>query len=234
MEEPLVRIKSDNPAEKLQDLAREIAARLAEPFPAAEVHWKPGSVSGTRALALAYITARAVMDRLDEVLGVDGWEATYEPLANGSVVCTLSCRIAEHLVRKQDVGSPSEQDDEGDRTKAGFSDALKRAAVHFGVFRYGYRLGRQWVDYDPQKRQFIRQPVLPAWALPKSKGLSVQREAHLLDLIASTRSDERRLLDHFHVARLADLTDDQADQAESMLRQKQAAANGKAPKGGRP
>jgi hypothetical protein len=226
VEEPLVTIKPDPPA-KPQDLARETAARLAEPFPPEEVHFRPGSTSGNRALALAYVDARSVMDRLDAVLGVDGWEDSYSVLPNGSVVCVLTCRIDGHLVRKTDVGSPSEQDDEGDRTKAAFSDGLKRAAVHFGVFRYGYRLPRQWCDWDPQKRQFVRQPVLPAWALPKSKGLSVQREAQLLDLIAATRSDERRLLDHFHVARLADLTDDQADKAESMLRQKQAASNGK-------
>jgi hypothetical protein len=213
-------------------------AALAEPFDPAEVHFKPGAINGNRALALAFITARAVMDRLDEVLGVDGWEDTYEPLPNGSVVCCLTCRIDGHLVRKTDVGSPSEQDDEGDRTKAAFSDALKRAAVHFGVFRYGYRLPSQWCNCTTMERggrtvfkSWLQQPVLPAWALPKSTGLSLQREAQLLDLIASTRSDERRLLDHFQVSRLADLTDEQADRAESMLRQKQAAAKSKpAPK----
>jgi hypothetical protein len=37
---------------------------------------------------------------------------------------------------KVDVGGPSEQPDGGDWLKAAFSDALKRAAVKFGVGRH--------------------------------------------------------------------------------------------------
>src|SRR5205823_3297906 len=73
-------------------------------------------------------------------------------------------------VMKMDVGGPSEQPDGGDRMKAAFSDALKRAAVKFGVGRYLYRLPAQWVDYDPVKRQFRSAPTLPAFALPKRSG----------------------------------------------------------------
>jgi hypothetical protein len=69
-------------------------------------------------------------------------------------------------VTKVDVGGPSEQPDGGDRLKAAFSDALKRAAVKFGIGRYLYRLPSQWVDYDPQKRQISRPPTLPTFALP--------------------------------------------------------------------
>jgi hypothetical protein len=39
--------------------AAELLARLAEPFDPAEVRFKPGRVSGSRALALAYVDARA-------------------------------------------------------------------------------------------------------------------------------------------------------------------------------
>src|SRR5262249_44867130 len=52
---------------------------------------------------------------------------------------------------------------------AAFSDALKRAAVKFGVGRYLYRLPQQWCDYDPQKRRFVKEPALPESALPKPK-----------------------------------------------------------------
>ncbi len=143
-----------------------IAEQLAAPFPASDVRWKPQTVSGNRALAIAYIDARAVIDRLDEVLGIDGWTDAYEVLPDGSVVCTLKARIGETWVSKVDVGGPSEQPDEGDRRKAAFSDALKRAAVKLGIGRYLYRLPRQWVDWDPQKRQFVKTPALPAWAMP--------------------------------------------------------------------
>jgi len=139
---------------------------LAAPFDPHEVRFKPAVVTGNRALALAYVDARVIQDRLDDVLGVEGWQDDYKCLTDGSVVCRLRLRLGDEWVTKVDVGGPSEQPDGGDRIKAAFSDALKRAAVKFGVGRYLYRLPSQWVDYDPQRRQFVRPPVLPASALP--------------------------------------------------------------------
>jgi hypothetical protein len=135
------------------------------------VRWKPQTISkdGTRALAICYIDARAVQDRLDAVFGVNGWQDRYDLLPDGSAVCRLRCRIGQRWVVKSDVGSPSEQPDEGDRHKAALSDALKRAAVKYGIGRYLYRLPRQWVDWDAQKRQFVRVPTLPPSALPAAK-----------------------------------------------------------------
>jgi hypothetical protein len=75
-------------------------------------------------------------------------------------------RLGEEWITKMDVGGPSEQPDEGDRRKAAFSDALKRAAVKFGVGRYLYRLKPMWVDYDTQRKQFAKPPQLPDSALP--------------------------------------------------------------------
>jgi hypothetical protein len=149
----------------------DIAARLAAPFDPREVRWKPQTVTkdGKRALAIAYIDARAVIDRLDEVLGIDGWTDAYAVLPDGSTVCTLKARIGDAWISKVDVGGPSEQPDEGDRRKAAFSDALKRAAVKLGIGRYLYRLKSQWSDWDASKRQFIRLPALPPDALPPAK-----------------------------------------------------------------
>jgi hypothetical protein len=142
---------------------------LAAPFDAAEVRFKPAVVSGNRALALAYVDARVIQDRLDDVLGVTGWQDNYECLPDGVVVCRLRIRVGDEWLTKVDVGGPSEQPDEGDRRKAAFSDALKRAAVKFGIGRYLYRLPSQWVDYDPQRRQFVKTPALPPYALPDSR-----------------------------------------------------------------
>lgn len=143
--------------------------RLAEPFDPSEIEWKPGKVSGERCLALAYIDARCVMDRLDEVLGTLGWQDAYDVLTNGSVTCRLSVRIGEEWVTKMDVGAQSEQPDEGDRMKAAFSDALKRTAVKFGIGRYLYSLAPQWVDFDPVKKRITKAPTLPAFACPQAK-----------------------------------------------------------------
>jgi hypothetical protein len=148
--------------------AKAIAAALAAPFDQSEVKFKPAIVSGSRAMALAYVDARAIQDRLDDVLGVAGWQDEYEMLPDGSVLCRLKCKIGGEWITKMDVGGQSEQPDEGDRHKAAVSDALKRTAVKFGVGRYLYRLPRQWVDYDSSKRQFTKTPTLPGAALPAS------------------------------------------------------------------
>ena len=148
-----------------------LTQKLLAPFEAGEVKFKPAVVSGSRALALPYVDARVIQDRLDEVLGVAGWQDEYECLPDGSVVCRLRLRLGHRWITKMDVGGPSEQPDEGDRRKAAFSDALKRAAVKFGVGRYLYRLKPIWVDYDPQRKQFVKPPQLPDSALPDRKVL---------------------------------------------------------------
>jgi hypothetical protein len=144
----------------------DINKALAAPFDPKEVKFRAGAIAGARALALAYVDARVIQDRLDAVVGPTGWQDDYDPLPDGSVVCRLRLKIGDEWLCKVDVGGPSEQPDGGDRLKAAFSDALKRAAVKFGVGRYLYRLTSQWVDYDPQKRQIIKAPQLPDWALP--------------------------------------------------------------------
>jgi hypothetical protein len=145
---------------------REIEEALARPFSAEEVRFKPQTISGNRALAVAFVDARVIMDRLDEVVGVDGWTDDYQRLDSGEVVCRLSVRLNGEWLTKVDVGGQSGQPDAGDRVKSAFSEALKRAAVKWGVARYLYRLPMTWCDYDPQRRQFVRPPQLPAWALP--------------------------------------------------------------------
>lgn len=160
-----------------------VAERLAEPFPPEAVGWKPQSIKGDRAMAVAYIDARDVMDRLDEVLGPENWMDSYEVLNDGCVVCTLEVHFPDSdekiWASRQDVGSPSEQSDSGDRLKAAFSDALKRAAIKFGIGRYLYRLPIQWADYDSMKKQFRAPPGLPAWAIPKGTKNMTDKEAKL-------------------------------------------------------
>lgn len=188
-----------------------IQSRLAEPFEANEIKWKPAMVKGDRALALAYIDARLVMDRLDDVVGVGNWQDSYEQLSDGNVACTLRVRIAGEWISKTDVGGESEQPDDGDKCKAAFSDALKRAAVKFGVGRFLYRLPQQWVDYDPQRRQFKRTPGLPTWlskpapAAPPPKPDPVRQIAAKLD--ATVVSDRGELITAEHAQELESFLD---------------------------
>ncbi len=134
----------------------QVMEALASPFESNEIRHKPGVVSGNRALAIPYVDARAIQDRLDLVLGLANWQDEYECLADGSVICRLRIRLGDEWIIKVDVGGPSDQPDEGDRRKAAFSDALKRAAVKFGIGRYLYRQTPQWLDFDPVRKQFVR------------------------------------------------------------------------------
>jgi hypothetical protein len=145
---------------------------LAAPFSETEVKFKPQVVKNNRAMALAYVDVRAIMDRLDDVLGVGNWQDHYEILADNSVMCRLRLFINGRWITKSDVGSPSEQPDSGDRLKAAVSDALKRAAVKFGIGRYLYRLPQVWADYDPVKKQFVTPPKLPLWAQAKPSAIA--------------------------------------------------------------
>ncbi len=154
-----------------------IAAALSAPFEPKEVKFKPQMVKNNRALAMGYIDARLIQDRLDDVLGVENWQDRYDFLPDGSVVCRLRLKLGGRWITKTDVGSPSEQPDSGDRVKAAVSDALKRAAVKFGIGRYLYRLPAQWVDYDPVKKQITQLPQMPAFAIPKAKAQATVQPA---------------------------------------------------------
>jgi hypothetical protein len=146
--------------------ARQIQHALAVPYDPDEVKWLPKVVRNGKALAFAYVDARVVMDRLDSVLGVTGWQDDYRFLPDGAVVCTLRCKIDGEWITRTDVGGMSEQPDEGDRRKAAVSDALKRASVKFGVGRYLYSLPSAWAEYDEKAKRFTEVPSLPEWAMP--------------------------------------------------------------------
>ena len=149
-----------------------VFAELAKPFPASEIQWKVQSVSRDRrrALVLAYLDARAIMDRLDAVVGPAGWTDSYEiyPVSEtgNQQLARAKCRLTILGVAKEDVGEASMTTDQAASVKAAVSDALKRAAVKFGVGRYLYRLDSTWVDYDDTKKAPLETPNLPAWALP--------------------------------------------------------------------
>lgn len=114
----------------------DLFAALAAPFDVNEV--KIRSLSGRQ---IHYITARTVMNRLDEVLGPENWWDSYRPGEN-SVLCELTIRLPDGtMLTKSDAGGYAGMADSGDDDKSGFSDSFKRAAVKFGVARYLYRDG---------------------------------------------------------------------------------------------
>ena len=114
----------------------DLFAALAAPFEPEEV--KIRSQTGRQ---LHYVTARTVMNRLDNVLGPENWWDEYVPSEN-SVLCRLTIRLPDGVaLTKADAGGYAGMSDSGDDDKSGYSDAFKRAAVKLGVARYLYRDG---------------------------------------------------------------------------------------------
>jgi hypothetical protein len=155
----------------------EIRRQLAAPFRSYYVGWKAQATSKdrTRALAVAYTDARTVMDRLDQVVGPGNWSDAYRlarPVRAGDGEFAVECRLTLFAVAKSDVGTADEEDDgsQASLSKSAYSDALKRAAVKWGIGRYLYRVSRQWVDYDSARKQLAETPELPGWALPGGTG----------------------------------------------------------------
>ncbi|WP_246196277.1 Rad52/Rad22 family DNA repair protein [Aquisphaera giovannonii] len=114
----------------------DLFAALAAPFEHDEVRIRP---QGNQ--KLQYVTARTVMNRLDDVLGPSNWWDEYIPQEK-SVICKLTIRLPDgSTLTKSDAGGYAGMSDQGDDDKSGFSDSFKRAAVKFGIGRYLYRDG---------------------------------------------------------------------------------------------
>jgi len=132
--------------------------KLTEEFPAEEVHLLAKQISqdGTRCLALAYLDARHVSERLTEVFGIGGWSVSHEVVSEKCVKTRLRILDTEYPEAVfEDFGYSDAADNQPqpEHLKAAASDGLKRAAVLLGVGRYLYRLGRTWCDYDAEARQ---------------------------------------------------------------------------------
>ena len=88
---------------------------------------------GPGGVELVYITARDVMDRLDEAGGIDGWSTNLREV-QGRVTCELSLNISGTWITKTDGAGDTGIEGE----KGAISDSLKRSAVLWGVGRYLY------------------------------------------------------------------------------------------------
>ena len=141
----------------------------------------------SKGLALAYIDARDVMDRLDFVVGPLNWQAKYPFLG----CCELSLLIGGQWVTK--ANGAGEPDFEG--AKGQYSDAFKRAGVMWGIGRYLYGLSNIWLEIDRYKK-FTTTPKLPKWAKPEEWDripLETRQDVYAQSLDAMNASDDNGL-----------------------------------------
>lgn len=170
---------------------------LRKPFSPEDIEWRIGrkNKDKTKAEVLAYVTARAVMERFDEAVGPENWSVHYETVDMGQAgnldrmgnkkdlkgfLCTIEIRLARSeesdycdyiIVSREDVSQCTDVEP----LKGGASGAMKRAAVQFGVGRYLYKLKSNWVNIDQYGN--FKVPKLPDWALPEGYVYATEMEA---------------------------------------------------------
>lgn len=163
-------------------------AKLKEPFPFDDLEFrlqscgeKDGKFWG---LVLAYVTNRAIQNRLDEVVGPENWKNEFTKGPDGGILCGLSIKINGEWVTKYDGAENTNIE----AVKGGLSGAMKRAAATgWGIGRYLYNLKESWavIAPDGKKGKYTGQtkdkkyfkwdpPALPAWALPAGTPLQVE------------------------------------------------------------
>ena len=142
--------------------------RLQAFFGPEDIEWKPIATSKRtgKALAAAYVTNRAIMERLDEVCGPENWRNEYQPGPAGGIICGLSIRITREDGTSEWVTTWDGADDTDIHpVKGGLSSSMRRTAVQWGIGRYLYHLPSQWVPVDERGR-FKRSPQIPPAFLP--------------------------------------------------------------------
>lgn len=162
---------------------------LKKPFSPEDIEWRIGrkNKDKTKAEVLAYVTARAVMERFDEAVGAENWSIQYMPIdmghtstldrnGNAKDLKGFRCQISIDVAREVEEGGARapwttitredvSQCTDVEPLKGGASGAMKRAAVQFGVGRYLYNLKSTWVNIDQYGN--FKAPKLPDWALPE-------------------------------------------------------------------
>lgn len=173
--------------------------RLCEPFPAGDIEWRVVRAipwgQNIRCFVYPYVTARAIHQRLDEVVGPENWCNTSQSvirvaqMKSGqdilSVQVGISIRIGDEWITKYNVSEATDVEP----AKGAFSGAEKRAGEEWGIGRYLWFLGEMdaetkkdevkpgpdWMfgqlpeKYEKQ-RYWWKAPKLPAWALPADPG----------------------------------------------------------------
>jgi len=157
-----------------------ILEQLQAPFEPKDIEWRVqramSTQKGPKAVVLAYVTNRAIMNRLDEVFGVGNWKNEYKEWRDKGVLCGISAKVNDEWVTKWDGAEETNIE----AVKGGFSGSMKRAAVQWGIGRYLYNLEETWVDIQDRGQNYINDkkanvkgywndPALPYWALPSMK-----------------------------------------------------------------
>lgn len=133
----------------------EMIKKLREPFSSKEIDWKIQVITQDkmRGMAVVYMNARAVQNRLDEVVGAFNWKNVYSLWHDNSQICGISIFNTDRneWVTKFDGAENSDIEP----IKGGLSDSFKRAAAVWGIGRYMYEIDGIWVEIEARGKSFV-------------------------------------------------------------------------------
>lgn len=158
--------------------AEVLLKQFKEPFEPKLVKFRTGGGSKQ----LAYIDARDVMKRLDDVVGTENWQDDYVAI-EGGIICKLSIRIGEEWITKSNGANYTKIEP----VKGGLSGALKRAAVEWGIGRYLY--------YLPTSANSNNVSQWPKWAIPGSN-IEKWEDVAEMEAEAETGMDEEEVFEN--------------------------------------
>ena len=132
----------------------EIEAQLKAPFSFDDIDFLPkGKVERegkTLCMALPYADPRVYQDRLNSVAyGEWSTPAPVVVAAGNKLICYVTVVVCG--VAHTDVGEAT-NNEENTGTEA-WAQAFKRACSQFGLGRYLYDLEKEWVPFNPQRKQ---------------------------------------------------------------------------------
>jgi hypothetical protein len=161
---------------------------LAKKFPEEDIEWRIQMCGNNSwALVVPYITNRAIMQRLDDVVGPGKWKNEFisSPCGTG-YQCGISIKIDNEWVIRWD-GSEVVGSNTIDKVKSTMSSAMKRTGVQWGIGRYLYQFDVGFAtvipcesrrdlkpgfifhenkNKNPVERFQWQPPALESWALP--------------------------------------------------------------------
>lgn len=135
-------------------MRREDWARLARPFPAPALTWHVVEVETAeqRVRVEPRLDPAAIVDRLDDAVGREGWSNRYLPLGPAAVICELTiASVTKSAVAGGVRGMPFEAGRAADA-------ALSAAAERFGLRPPAEASVAYWVDADPETGQPLHEP----------------------------------------------------------------------------
>lgn len=126
--------------------------KLENPFSDDELEFRVGATNSdkTKGLALAYIQARAIQNRLDEVVGIENWKVSYKEI-NGGFIAKLELKINNEWIAKEDGSGTTDYE----AIKGGISCAFKRVASVWGIGRYLYEVEGQWLPIEQKGKNYV-------------------------------------------------------------------------------